>query len=65
MVLRVRPSAVIVHGCREGTEIFLALEWANRNLQRAERRKSRLEQCETSGGDCVLGDFHRHSRSEV
>ena len=39
-VLRVRPSAVVVRGYREGGEIFLALEWANRNLERAERRKS-------------------------
>lgn len=39
-VLRVRPGAVICRAYRESGEIFLALEWAKRNLERAERRKS-------------------------
>jgi protein-tyrosine phosphatase len=38
---RVRPGAVICRPYRESGEIFLALEWANRNLARAERRKSK------------------------
>jgi hypothetical protein len=40
ILLRVRPRAVVVRGYREGGEIFLALEWADRNAGRAERRKS-------------------------
>lgn len=39
-ILRVRPRAVICRAYRESGEIFLALEWANRNLERAKRRKS-------------------------
>jgi hypothetical protein len=30
VVLRVRPRAIIARGYREGGEIFLALEWANK-----------------------------------
>jgi protein-tyrosine phosphatase len=39
-ILRVRPRAVVCRAYRESGEIFLALEWANRNLERAGRRKS-------------------------
>lgn len=39
-ILRVRPRAVVCRAYRESGEIFLALEWANRNLERAKRRKS-------------------------
>lgn len=39
-ILRVRPRAVICRAYRESGEIFLAVEWANRNLERAKRTKS-------------------------
>lgn len=41
-ILRVRPRAVICRAYRESGEIFLALEWANKNLERAERRKCKV-----------------------
>jgi hypothetical protein len=34
VVLRVRPRAIIARAYREGGEIFLALEWANKKLLR-------------------------------
>ena len=39
-VLRVRPRAVICRAYRESGEIYLAVQWATRNLERAERRTS-------------------------
>lgn len=41
-ILRVRPRAVICRAYRESGEIFLALEWANKNLERTERRKCKV-----------------------